>query len=93
MISKNNDGGRNYGGPGTIESVDKDYDVYDGRPDEDDEDDDCIKKIKNSFSYLFFYLRSNGSKHIAPGTTHLIFTRVKRPGILSEEIVQSHLIP
>jgi len=65
MISKNNDGGKNYGGPGTIKSVDKDATkvlevvVYeDGRPDEDDEDDDYIKKIKNSFSYLFFYLPS-----------------------------------
>lgn len=47
MISKNNDGGKNYGGSGTIKSVDKDATkvlevvVYeDGRPDEDDEDDD-----------------------------------------------------
>ena len=62
MISKNNDGGRNYGGPGTIKSVDKDATkvlevvVYeDGRPDEDDEDDDYIKKNKK-FIFVFVFL-------------------------------------
>ena len=44
MISMNNDGGHNYGGEGTIKSVDNDGNVlevvYDGRPDEDDEDED-----------------------------------------------------
>ena len=62
MISKNNDGGRNYGGPGTIKSVDKDGTkvlevvVYeDGRPDEDDEDDDYIKKNKK-FIFVFVFL-------------------------------------
>jgi len=43
-ISKNNDGGGNHSGRGTIKSVDKDGKVlevvYDGRPDEDEEDDD-----------------------------------------------------
>jgi hypothetical protein len=43
MISKNNGGGGNYGGRGTIKSVDKDGKVlevvFDGTPDEDDEDE------------------------------------------------------
>ena len=43
MISTNNHGGRNYGGEGTIKSVDKDGKVlevvYDGTPDGEEEDD------------------------------------------------------
>ena len=43
-ISKNNGGGGNHGGGGTIKSVDKDGKVlevvYDGSPDESDEEDD-----------------------------------------------------
>ena len=43
-ISKNNGAGGNHGGYGTIKSVDKDGKVlevvYDGRPDEDDEEDE-----------------------------------------------------
>ena len=44
MISKNNDGGGNHGGSGTIKSIDKDGKVlevvYDGQDEEDDEDQD-----------------------------------------------------
>ena len=43
-ISTGNEGGKNHGGPGIIKSVDKDGKVlevvYDGGPDEDDEEDE-----------------------------------------------------